>query len=91
MQVYLTPHDDDILTVLIDCKGQRIYSAGASSRILYHDLQTGDEEGSFDGLNVREDCCPTNEFRNFGSNLFTDSYGRNHSTDSFGCRLRSFI
>ena len=40
-------------TLAIDCEGHHIYSAGTSSRIIYHDLQTGNEEGSFAGSNVR--------------------------------------
>ena len=44
-------HDSHILTLAIDCKGQRIFSAGASSHILFHDLQTG-EESSIEGSKV---------------------------------------
>ena len=39
----LTQYDGPILTVAVDCKGQRVYSAGKTRRILFHDLQSGKE------------------------------------------------
>ena len=64
-----TRHKGNILTMAIDCKGQRIISAGASGCTLLHDLQTGKEEGSFDGMYVWKGTHPSNKSRNFVGNL----------------------
>ena len=47
-----TKHDGHILQMAIDCKGNRIFSAGTSNHILFHDLRTGDEGGSFNGSKI---------------------------------------